>query len=458
LAGPPWGKLYDGWSMRILIVAWSWPPIGRIGALRPVGLAREWSARGHEVHVVTGPGDRGGEYAPDLEVRANSSGAEVHRAPAPGLIPRLGRPAYERSTVEMLAPRQVSRVHQIIAQWATFPDQQRSWIEPAVGLAHELHRIRPFDVVWSTSPPESVHYVARAIAKVGVPWIADFRDQWSDYPLGRWDPLSRCVIDRISRRVLSRAFAQTGASEGICRSLRRATGRPTFCVRNGFDPSGRHGEPPLPHRLGYFGCIDPRTQHPERLWPPLRALRDHGRPWEVEMFVSPGGGGSARVEPPVDLRGLVCVKPPLPHPEALEAMQRMTALLVLPLEGRAGETQVPGKLYEYVGSGRPVLVCAPPGYEARALVESRGVGMGAWGDGPIIEALTRLETFIPDAQGRESLSRHHTAEQVLSLFESAVSRNLATSGSERSAQVGGIPPTPRDGLTRGDVSSGPGRH
>jgi hypothetical protein len=443
--------------MRILIVAWSWPPIGRIGALRPLGLAREWSAQGHEVHVITGPGDRGGEYAPDLEARTNSSGAEVHRAAAPGLLPTLVRPAYERSTAEMLTPRRVSRVRQIGAQWATFPDQQRSWVGPAASLAHGLHRTRPFDVVWSTSPPESVHYVARAIAKVGVPWIADFRDQWSDYPLSRWDPLSRWLIDRISRRVLSRAFAQTGASEGICRSLRRATGRPTICVRNGFDPIERHGGLAFPHRLGYFGCIDPRTQHPERLWTPLRALRDHGRPWEVEMFVSPGGGGSARVDPPVDLKGLVCVRPPLPHPEALEAMQRMTALLVLPWEGRGGETQLPGKLYEYVGSGRPVLVCAPAGYEARALVESRGVGLGAWGDGPITEALTRLETFAPDAQGRESLSRHATAEQVQSLFESAVSRNSVTPESGRSAQVGGIPPTPSDSLASGDVSSGPGR-
>jgi len=82
-------QLYDSLSMRILIVAWSWPPIGRIGALRPLGLAREWSAQGHEVHVITGPGDRGGEYAPDLEVRTNSSGAEVHRAPAPGLVPTV---------------------------------------------------------------------------------------------------------------------------------------------------------------------------------------------------------------------------------------------------------------------------------------------------------------------------------------------------------------------------------
>jgi hypothetical protein len=131
------------------------------------------------------------------------------------------------------------------------------------------------------------------------------------------------------------------------------------------------------------------------------------------------------VEPPPDLRELVRVKPPLPHPEALKAMQTMAALLVLAWEGRGGETQLPGKMYEYIGSGRPVLVCAPTGYEARTLVESRGVGIGAWGDRAIVDALTRLEGFSPDAAGRESLSRHHSAEQMLSLLESAVSRHDA---------------------------------
>ena len=134
------------------------------------------------------------------------------------------------------------------------------------------------------------------------------------------------------------------------------------------------------------------------------------------------------MEPPADLRDLVRVKAPLPHPEALKAMQTMTALLVLSWEGRGGETQLPGKLYEYVGSGRPVLVCAPAGFESRDLVESFGVGIGAWGDGPIVDALSRLEDFVPDAKGRESLSRRHSAEQILSLFEAALTRRPRSAG------------------------------
>jgi hypothetical protein len=211
------------------------------------------------------------------------------------------------------------------------------------------------------------------------------------------------------------------------------------CVRNGFDPVEARGEPVFPRRLGYFGTIDPRTQHPDRLWTPLRILRDRGRPWELEILATPGGGGSAQVEPPEDLRPLVRFCAPLPYAEALAAMQRMAALVVLAWEGRGGETQLPGKLYEYVGSGRPVLVCAPPGFEARSLVERAGVGLGAWGDTSIVDALERIEDFVPDEAGRQSLSRGRAAEEVLALFEAAAL------GSARSA---------RDQLTISGASRG----
>jgi hypothetical protein len=382
-------------------------------------MAREWTRAGHEVHVLTGPGDRGGEFSPDLEARASESGARVHRAEAPG-IPRPAalRPAAEQPLLALVA-RPVPRWRQIAAQWKTFPDAQRSWIEPAGRLALRLHRENRFDAVWSTSPPESAHYVARRLADAGVRWVADFRDQWSDYLLGRWDPVSRRVIAQVTRRLVSRAAGLTGATEGVCDSIRRASGREVSLVRNGFDPVAPTPSRPRHRVLGYFGRVDPASQHPERLWGPLRELVASGEPWQVEFFLSPGGGGGSGFRPPEDLRERVVLFPPLAHQGALEAMGRMTALLVLAWETRGGETSVAGKLYEYVGSGRPVLVLAPPGFEARRLVEATSTGLGAWSEPEIVEALRRSEALVPSPEGRESLSRARAAAQLLDVLLSS---------------------------------------
>jgi hypothetical protein len=382
-------------------------------------MAREWTRSGHEVHVLTGPGDRGGEYSPDLEARGAESGAVVHRAEAPGIPrPAVLRPAAEQPLGALLA-RPVSRWRQIAAQWKAFPDAQRSWIEPAARLGLRLHAERTFDAAWSTSPPESAHYVARRLSGAGIPWVADFRDQWSDYLLGRWDRVSRRVIDHATRRLVRGAAGLTGATEGVCDSIRRASGREVILVRNGFDAMA-----PTPSRsrkrvLGYFGRVDPLAQHPERLWGPLRELVAQGEPWRVEFFLAPGGGGGSGFQPPEDLSGHVGLFPPLPHPRALQSMREMSALLVLAWETRGGETSVAGKLYEYVGSGRPVLVLAPPGFEARRLVESTGTGLGAWSEPEIVEALRQAEGLVPNPEGRESLSRSHAAARLLEVLLSS---------------------------------------
>ena len=403
--------------MRILIIAWSWPPIGRIGALRPLGMAREWVNAGHEVHVLTGPGDRGGEYTPDLIQAAKESGAVVHRAAAPAIARSATlRAAFEMDPADLVERTTISRWLQIASQWKHFPDLQRSWIRPGVALARRLAASHRFDVVWSTSPPESVNFIARAVARQDLPWIADFRDPWSDYALSRWDPLSRWIINGITKRLLSDAAAITTNVEGCGASLKRATGRDVVCIRNGFDPVVQSHRKVRDRTLGYFGRVYPTLHRPERLWNALRTLRDRGRPWTVEFYTSPGGSGGARIDVPSDLTESVRILRPMPRAAALQSMQEMTALLVLALEPDSGDPSVPGKMFDYIGSRRPILVCAPAHFEMRRIVESKTLGLGCWGDAETIQALENIGGFEIDADQRALHTRATSAAAMLKVF------------------------------------------
>lgn len=406
--------------MRILVVTWAWPPIGRMGIMRPMGMAREWKKRGHEIHILTGPGDRGGEYSPDLIGRARDLCVEVHRAPAPG-IPKLAQLDSWRAVPSEIRP--ISAVRQILGQWKGFPDLQRSWIHAAIEVVLTAHKKTPFDVVWTTSPPESVHFIGRRMALAGIPWVADFRDPWSDYFLARWDPISRMAIDAISRWLLKHASAITAASEGIAGSIGRGSGRRVNCIRNGFDPCEITPTSILERTLGYFGRLEPRAQRPDRLWEGMRLARKAGHRWHVEFHLTAGGSGGATVVPPPDMSEDVKVTGTIPYDESLRRMSALTALMVLVLESRAGDQIVPGKLYEYVGIGRPVLVCAPQGYEARRLVEETGTGVGAWTDVEIYQAMERLQRFEIDVNGRKGLSREAAAgaaEEILRMAADGV--------------------------------------
>jgi hypothetical protein len=380
-------------------------------------MAREWTRAGHEVHVLTGDGHRGGEPSPDLVATALETKAIVHRTEAVAISPDHAK--------ENQAVIKLTRLGQILAQWKQFPDQQRSWIPAAKSLAARLQAENRFDIVWSTSPPESCHLVAASLAAGGVPWVADFRDPWADYFLARWDPLSRLAIGAISRRVLRRARVITAATFGIAQSIGRGAGRQVHCVRNGFDrclpirpavvETGRRD-------LGYFGRVDPRDQHPERLWPALRMLRERGRPCGVRFHLTQGSSGQAGFSVPPDLQDLVSFCDPLAHSDVLEAMASHLGLLVLCLESRRSEGIVPAKLYEYVGSGRPTLVVAPAYYEARRLCEELHLGLGAWTPDEIVNAIERLEGYSVPPTARAKLARSATAAEMMAFLEAAVER------------------------------------
>ncbi|MEW6756297.1 MAG: hypothetical protein AB1505_35795, partial [Candidatus Latescibacterota bacterium] len=132
--------------------------------------------------------------------------------------------------------------------------------------------------------------------------------------------------------------------------------------------------------------------------------------------LSPGGGGGAEIRVPADLQSAVLLHPPLPHPQALDRMRRSAALLALCFESPRGEDLVPGKIAEYAGAGRPILIVAPPHFEARQLVESAGIGLGGWKTAEIAWALQSTETFQVDEAGRASLSRRAAAAAVGSLL------------------------------------------
>jgi glycosyltransferase involved in cell wall biosynthesis len=263
-----------------------------------------------------------------------------------------------------------------------------------------------------------VHFVARALAQQGVPWVGDFRDQWSEYLLARWDPLSRGLIDVITAWTLRPAAAIMANTDGVADSISRASRRRVSCVRNGFDPTPNAGRPPLARTLGYFGRIDPLMQRPERLWPALRHALAQGRPWSAQFYLTRGGsGGLDTLRLPADLRSVVQMRTPLPHPEAQQRMQEMTALLILGWEAHCGKAAVGGKLYEYIGAARPVLVCAPSTYEARKLVEDSGTGVGAWSDEELMAALLRLERWTLRREGRLRFGREAQARLALDVFE-----------------------------------------
>ena len=265
------------------------------------------------------------------------------------------------------------------------------WVPFALPRAISLARAEPFDCVITTSPPASVHAVGAALRAAGTPWIADLRDGWTfDPPRDAWPTRLQAQLDAmLERRLLSSADRVVAVTPPIADDLAQRLGRPVTVISNGFDPDERPSQSaplldPARHSLVHTGRMSVVGRSPAAFFDGLQEyLRRRPDGAERLEVVLAGPVSEEQVALVADRRldGLVRSLGSLDRSVALALQRSADSLLVL-AEGndvRSARSVATGKLFEYLGTGRPVLVLGVES-EAARIVTTTGAGMAAAGD------------------------------------------------------------------------------
>ena len=394
--------------VRLLVVTYYFPPSGGGGVQRPLKWAKYLPAAGVEPVVLT---VREGAY-PHLD-RAMAAdvppGVRVERTAAPDPFGAYGR-LTGRSRGEAVAARTgrvgaSGRPAERAARWVRanvfVPDARVGWVPFAVARARRLARERAVDAVLTTGPPHSAHLVGLALRRGGLPWVADFRDPWTEiHYLGALarGAAARRLDAALERAVLGAADAVVTVSDPLREAIRAKGPRgPVVTVRNGFDPAD-FGGPPVPVRPDRFEVAHVGTLHgiPHALLDAAARLRERGGFGQGSLrFVGSVPDGLAAAAEARGLADALVVGPAVPHAEAVRAMRRAALLLLAVEPWSYADGVLPGKTFEYLASGRPALALAPPeGEAARVLAEAGGGRTFAHGDADGVAA---------------ELARHHAA-------------------------------------------------
>src|SRR5262249_55111663 len=89
-----------------------------------------------------------------------------------------------------------------------YPDRCRRWCSAVMPAARQILRQTKHNVLYSTSPPVTSHWIALQLkAEFQIPWVADFRDPWTDSEMGYFNPFAwRKRLDvRLERRIYETA-------------------------------------------------------------------------------------------------------------------------------------------------------------------------------------------------------------------------------------------------------------
>jgi glycosyltransferase involved in cell wall biosynthesis len=408
--------------MKVLIVAFYFPPAGGAGVWRPLKLATHLSELGYDVHVLA-PDDP--KWLLRDESVALPPAVQVHRAR--NLGPRARRPAeelYGRTGAERLALQAQLAFRRVLV-----PDASVLWNLTAVPAAVRLVRREGIDVVVTTSPPGSVHLVgAAAQSRTDVRWVADLRDSLAVHPHRR-----RAVRGerKLAELVARRANAVVCASRAIAEEMAGyAAGARLEVVENGADfedfeglAYSRNDRFRITHTGNFIGRRSPRafldalTRSPDSI---------------VARFVGDFRQGDVAYAEQLGVRDRLELVPPTSHREALALQRDSEALLLLipDAEGR-GRGILSGKVFEYLAAARPILAAVPEDGEAAALLRLTGAGTVVAPedvDG-LAAALSDLEarwragsldgTPLAD-EWRERLDRRTRAREFARILESLV--------------------------------------
>ena len=374
--------------MRLLLVAYFYPPCRDTGVLRSAAMAKWLRRLGHEVTVLTTSAYGDADDAHEDVVR--TADAQRWRARLAG-----------KDSVGAIFDSPTYSGHPHPLSWVLVPEALvAAWLPFARSRALRLHRERHFDCVLTTSPPESAHAVGFALRRRGLPWVADVRDAWTFESLRPRYPtaLQRRLDRRLERRWLGGADAVVCVAEPAAADLRRRGIAAPLVVPNGWDPetTPTAGAPtglldPDRASLVYTGRFGSYGRDPRPLVEALTGLAssDPETAAKLELVIA-----GPLTEEEVTLFATDVAPARIRHAGSLErgaalALQREAdALLLVAQPARSQLLNI--KLFEYLASGRPILALAA-GTEAGRVTARLGCTVVAADDpGAISAALGRV--------------------------------------------------------------------
>jgi glycosyltransferase involved in cell wall biosynthesis len=342
----------------VLILAYVYPPDNYAGAARPHRFAKYLERLGHPVSIVAAgpPG-------------ATSAAGNVYRVPGE------------------LEGRHKTLADKVVRLAWLYYDEGVAWIPGVVRLAARWRDLRP--VLFSTSPPITTHLAALWLKRrYGWKWMADFRDPLAGNPFRKLRRVqySDAVLEKIIFRQADTLIANTDSVEALWRRRYPHWGRKIALIWNGFDAEDPAGGAPMPPRefrvLAHAGEIY-GDRHPGLVLASVARLTAQGSIQPDRLRIQLVGPVAQEALPDAALVegltrcGCLELKPAaVPRAEA----QRLTAeayqlLLLDVLSGSAG-LQVPGKIFDYIRIGRPVLASTTRGSPAERILEQSGIPHG----------------------------------------------------------------------------------
>ncbi|HEU5350181.1 MAG TPA: glycosyltransferase [Terracidiphilus sp.] len=427
--------------MNVLLVSYSFPPVGGVGVLRAASLARYLPQHGIRLDVLTARNPSAVGTDPEL-LNDIPKGVTIHRTLTLDLPFGLKKWIKNRvtgarkpstSTATSPQPRKPGLLRRI-AQDILLPDPQVTWLPILARAAARIVRERNIDLVLITVPPfSSVLLAPKLRARFpNLAIVVDFRDEWLatsiDLISFSRSPRARQIAHQAEAAAVASATAVVAVTEAARRLLQaRYPDEPAgkfHLVPNGFDAarlprvlSQAQAANDKPVLLTYLGTLYGSTE-PQALIQAIRTLSEEIRSRLRVRFIG-------RVEDPyfrqslLELGETVELISFMPQAQALQALAESDYALLITHD----PVNVSAKFYDYLGVGKPIVATVHPGGAVRSLIEELHAGW--WADSRDVNAICKLLTDAVTKGGNLSETYRPDVERIATFERKSLAASYA---------------------------------
>jgi glycosyltransferase involved in cell wall biosynthesis len=424
---------------RALIITYYWPPTGGSGVQRWVKFSKYLPSQGWQPVIYTPENPEMQTVDKSLlgDIPDEAEIIKTHITELYGIYRSLTGKKASSSEVNIVNNQKKSLAKRIM-MWIRgnffIPDPRVSWVRPSVRFLKKYLKAHPVNVIVSTGPPHSMHLIARKVSlETGIPWIADFRDPWTKIfyfkhlSLTGW---AKKKHEKLESQVLNDATRVVAVSPLVQEDFQSRTSTPVELIPNGYDEEDfeQTVEPDGFFNITHTGLFA-SDGNPETLWKVLAKKASQDSDFAKSLRIRLVGKTDAQVIQSICDYGLKNNLVDLGYQNHQTAVreQKNATVLILPLRKEPEyKATIPGKTWEYLASGNPILGIGQKDGAMAMIVNKTHAGVVFdWDDEASIEKYidfcwTRFKTdsFENPTEGIEQFSRRELTRKMAALMDS----------------------------------------
>lgn len=261
------------------------------------------------------------------------------------------------------------------------PDARKSWIKPSVTFLSGYISKENIETIITTGPPHSLHLIGLQLKEtLGVKWLADFRDPWTTIGYHKQLKLTEASKQKhksLEKQVLNTADQIIVTSSTTKKEFQQITNKPIEVITNGYDnESAKAISLDSKFSLAHIGSLLSK-RNPEILWQILSELVEGNNQFAQDLQITFVGAVSENVLNSIkkyNLSNNINNVGYVSHNESIVYQKKSQILLLIEIDSEDTKSIIPGKLFEYMVSNRPILAMGPKGSDVENIIKETNTG------------------------------------------------------------------------------------